>query len=134
MARLPTRTPPRLRSLGLLPCALLAGIAWAGVPEADHGLPDPTRPADARDFAPGAGAPAGPVLQSVLISPQRRVAVIDGQAVPLGGRFGAATLEAVTETEVVLRQGNQRRHLRLFPAVEKGPAARGRGGKTKDKP
>ena len=122
------------RVFAVAPWLLLAGAAWAAGPAAEQGLTDPTRPADARDSAVAAGAPQGPVLQSVLISPGRRIAVIDGQTVPLGGRFGAATLVAVTETEVVLKEGNARRHLRLLPAVEKGAAAQSRGGKPKDRP
>ncbi|HEX6828748.1 MAG TPA: MSHA biogenesis protein MshK [Burkholderiales bacterium] len=121
------------RVFAVAPWLLLAGAAWAAGPAAEQELTDPTRPADVRDSV-AAGAPQGPVLQSVLISPVRRVAVIDGQTVPLGGRFGAATLVAVTETEVVLKEGNARRHLRLLPAVEKGAAAQSRGGKQKDKP
>jgi MSHA biogenesis protein MshK len=122
------------RAFPLAPWALLlAGAVWAAGPEADQALPDPTRPADARE-AMAPGAPSGPVLQSVLISPGRRVAVIDGQTVPLGGKFGAATLVAVTETGVVLREGKETRRLRLFPGAEKGAAARSQGRKAKDKP
>jgi hypothetical protein len=90
-------------------------------------LPDPTRPpAIPQRAAPGASSSpavkmpaAGPVLQSVLISRRaggRRVAVIDGEPVALGGTFHGAVLVRVAETEVELRRGNQRQVLKLFPA------------------
>jgi len=81
-------------------------------------LADPTRP-------PRVGpegevvVPEGPRLQSVLISPTRRVAVIDGKAVVIGGRIGSATLESITESAAVLRYADRRETLRLMPAVDK---------------
>jgi hypothetical protein len=124
----------RRRALRFAPWALLcAGVAWAAGPGGDRELADPTRPAQARDTvtAPGTG---GPVLQSVLIAPGRRLAVIDGQTVSLGGRFGTATLVAVTETGVVLKEGKETRHLQLFPGVEKRAPVRSQGRKSKDQP
>jgi MSHA biogenesis protein MshK len=135
MASRATRILPKRGALALAFWALLAaGIARGEGSGADRGLPDPTRPADARDYGAAGGAPSGPVLQSVLISPERRVAVIDGQAVPLGGRYGAATVTAVTETAVVLKEGGRTRQLRMFPSAEKGAAVPDRGGRAKDKP
>jgi MSHA biogenesis protein MshK len=61
----------------------------------------------------------GPDLQSVLISTTRNVAVINGQTVPLGGKFRDATLTRITESGVELRSGSQIKVLRLFPQVEK---------------
>lgn len=91
--------------------------AWA------QSLPDPTRPPTMpQQAAPGATSSpvaAGPVLQSVLVSRRpggRKVAVIDGEPVALGGTFHGAVLVRVSENEVELRRGNQRQVLKLFAA------------------
>lgn len=97
------------------------GVALASLAAAQGApLADPTRP-------PGAGAQFGAEeartaaarLQSVLISPTRRVAVIDGKAVALGGRVGDATLESLTESAAVLRYADRRETLWLMPGVDK---------------
>jgi hypothetical protein len=86
-------------------------------------LPDPTRPPALLLEPAGEAAPAEPggglVLQSVLIAPDRRAAVIGGRAVPLGAKVGAFTLSAVRETEVTLTGPEGSRTLRLFPGVDK---------------
>ncbi|MDD4929463.1 MAG: hypothetical protein PHP85_09325 [Gallionella sp.] len=64
-----------------------------------------------------ANPPAG--LQSILISRQRRAAIIDGELVALGGKHGDATLIEVNEESVVLRNGQGRQVLSLFPDVIK---------------
>lgn len=104
---------------GLL-CQALS--AHAGVIEL---LPDPTRPAIGIPAAAGAGTGAGnaaqtPVkegLQSVIISPQRRAAVINGIMLELGGKVGDATLVEVRESSVVLQSAQGKRVLELFPGV-----------------
>lgn len=102
---------------------------------------DPTRPPDnwtVPGEVPTAGAEQGPRLQSVLI-PQRGkpVAVISGVTVPLGGRFGEATLSRVSEHEVVLQGADGMTRLYLTPDVRKQvvPPTTGRPGKhVKDVP
>lgn len=85
-------------------------------------MTDPTRPpaslgSEASRFGE---APSGePELQSVLISPLRRIAVISGQTVALGEKFGEARVVKITETEVVLRNGHDVQVLKMFPNVEK---------------
>jgi MSHA biogenesis protein MshK len=93
--------------------------AWAET------LPDPTRP-PAFLFAPadGDGPPAdasggGLVLQSVLIAPNRRSAIIGGRTLSIGDRLGDFTLVRVSEGEVQLRGPEGSRTLKLFPAVTK---------------
>lgn len=83
-------------------------------------LRDPTRP-PAVLYAPddGAGIETGPVLQSVLISRGRRTAVISGQSVKAGDRFGDGRVVRINETEVVLKTGSGLQTLKLFPDVEK---------------
>ncbi|MFZ6750718.1 hypothetical protein [Undibacterium sp. Ren11W] len=86
-------------------------------------LPDPTRP-------PALVMPenateqvvSGPVLQSILIAPHRRVAIISGQAVELNAKYGELTLIRMTETEVVLRNtqnAKETQTLKLFPGIDK---------------
>ncbi len=108
---------------------------------------DPTRPAiglavEAPEGAAAAGG--GNQLQSVMISPTRRSAIINGAVVELGGKYGDAVLMRVAEDEVVLRSGDSRQVLKLHPAVKKvdiveaGPvtpaAARSASPKAKAKP
>jgi MSHA biogenesis protein MshK len=90
-------------------------------------LPDPTQPPAAL-IAAGNGNDEGmavqqPVLQSVMISPARRVAIISGQTVALGGLYQGARLVRISETEVVLRSGNETQMLKLFPELEKQPVS-----------
>jgi MSHA biogenesis protein MshK len=89
-----------------------------------QGLADPTRPpgalAEMTETATGGG---GPVLQSVMLSPTRKVAVISGEMVVLGGSYGGARLVRLTETEAVLQSGGERMVLRLHPQVDKKPAS-----------
>ena len=83
---------------------------------------DPTRPPASLGLAQeGANAaPAtGPVLQSVLISPGRMVAIISGKTVRLGEKFGEARVVKITESEVLLSSGTDLQTLKLFPGIEK---------------
>jgi len=89
-------------------------------------LGDPMRPPAMAAPSPaeeGASRAAGR-LQSVLISPGRRVAVIDGRVVRLGERLGDATLVAISESQVVLQRPDGRETLKLTPVAEKKPAGR----------
>jgi len=93
--------------LALMPTVAAAQIAT-----------DPTRPPTG--FA--AEAPEGAVgnqLQSMMISPTRKAAIINGVVVELGGKYGDAVLMRVAEDEVVLKSGDSRQVLKLHPAVEK---------------
>jgi MSHA biogenesis protein MshK len=113
-----------IRRLHLAALALLLAPLAQAQP-----VQDPMRPAHvapgsvANGATPSAGS-GGPVLQSVLISPARKTAVINGEAVNLGGRFGEATLVKVSETEVVLKSGSTLTTLKLYPNVEKSSVAR----------
>jgi len=81
-------------------------------------LQDPTRPPELI----GQGeetVSSGPVLQSVLIAPDRKVAIISGQAVSLGQRFNGARVVGISETQVVLRNGSELQTLKLFPDIDK---------------
>jgi MSHA biogenesis protein MshK len=98
--------------------AAMLTVAFADAQE----LRDPTRPPALFESDGGqrtSSASAGPVLQSVLISPTRRIAMIDGQALKPGDKFGDARVVKITENEVVLRNGQEVQTLKLFPQVEK---------------
>ena len=93
---------------------------------------DPTRPPAAPGLAQEGTAPAsGPVLQSVLISPGRTVAIISGKAVSIGEKFGEARVVGITESEVQLRNGTDLQTLKLFPGIEKRLTS-GRAGTKPD--
>ncbi len=121
--------------------ALIAATFLFPVAVSAQGLTvDPTRP-PVGYLAIGADAgesDGGPVLQSVMISPTQRSAIISGALVKLGEKYGDAVLTRVVESEVVLRSGGVNRVLKLYPRVDKhesgqgGAAAIPRGGKRRD--
>lgn len=114
--------------------ALAAMLLVPAMAAAQAILIDPTRPpagylATDGEAVEGGGA----MLQSVMISPTQRTAIISGVVVKLGEKYGDAVLVRVAESEVVLRSGSANRVLKLYPGVtkrESGQAATGaqRGG------
>jgi MSHA biogenesis protein MshK len=112
---------------------------------AAESLPDPTRPAidlsggagGAADAAPVETAPQG--LQSTIISPEYRAAIINGKTVRLGGKVGDSRLIEVRENSVVLQNAQGRRVMELFPKVsikqnEVAPQKSGAQEKTTEQP
>lgn len=86
-------------------------------------LPDPTRPpAEISNAGPAPGGqetvPSSSGLQSIIISPVRRAAIINGKTVELGAKFGSAKLIEVNERGVVLLGKQGRQVLSLFPGVQ----------------
>jgi len=79
-------------------------------------LPDPTRPYNA---AKPAITKAGPVLQSVLISPSHQVAIINGERVAVGDQYDGTQLVSLSDGEAVLKGKNGLQTLTLFPGNEK---------------
>jgi MSHA biogenesis protein MshK len=100
-------------------------VALTALSAQAQALRDPTRPPNDAGIQSGEAAPAANQLQSVLISSGRRVAVISGQAVPLGGMYGEAKVVKITETEVVLKKGTETEVLKLYPDVDKELVKRG---------
>lgn len=116
-------------------CTFLPGIAWllsmglwfgyiapTSVHAADLGpLPDPTRPYTGS----AAGAPppeaTGPVLQSTIISPVDRRAVISGRSYRVGDRVDGAVVADIQSYEVTLKRGGRESRLRLLPRLVKDP-------------
>lgn len=64
---------------------------------------------------------AAPRLQSLLIGPSRKYAIINGQLVTVGAAYKDAKLVEVRPTEAVLLSEHGRQTLKLFPDVEKHP-------------
>ena len=93
-------------------------------------LVDPTRP-PMSVAKPGTAEEAPPAtqLQSILISSRRRVAVINGNTVALGDMIGEARVVKISETEVVLRTGEETEVLKMYPGIEKQPVKRGSAGR-----
>lgn len=86
-------------------------------------LPDPTRPLGGRVMAPAptpapVQAPAS-VLQSILVSPQRRLAVINGRTVGIGDHVGDAVVAEILPYEVVLHRNGQEVRMRLMSRLNK---------------
>jgi hypothetical protein len=83
-------------------------------------LNDPTRPpaeAYTGTTADAGGAPPAALLQSVMITPTERTAIIGGERVKLGGNYGGARVVKITESEVVLHSANGSEILRMYPDV-----------------
>lgn len=110
--------------------AVLFGLLWlSALPAWGQDLPDPTRPP--AGIAEGTGGGSGGVgsggmermaptmkgLTSVIISPARCAAIIDGKTVNLGGTHDGARLVEITPGAVVLESGKARRTLELFHGV-----------------
>ncbi len=82
-------------------------------------------PAASTDVAGAPGAtPSGSGLQAVLMSTQRKVAVIDGTVVPLGGPARQGTLSGVSDSLAVLKKNGERDVLLMHPNIDKKPARR----------
>jgi MSHA biogenesis protein MshK len=108
--------------------AVLLALFFYCASASAQAIKDPTRP------PPGLGAvqpstgmqaaPAGPVLQSVILSPTRRAAIISGQLVERGEPYGEAVLAEVGQDYVVLRSGAGTQVLKLYPGTEKRAAGK----------
>lgn len=110
---------------GLKRISAIVALALVSVTSQAEVLPDPTRPAVSLG-APQSGAPASEEkavptddgLRTIIISPDRRSAVINGRQVVLGGKLGNERLMAVCDASVVLQGTEGRREVPLYPGVE----------------
>lgn len=89
-------------SLGVI-CWSVSFIVNAGT------LTDPTQPPASlySNNGEAQNVATGPVLQSVMIGSQYRAAIISGQKVMLGGKYGDATLIRLNDHEAVLRNADK---------------------------
>lgn len=121
---------------------IVAGLSVASVvtAAAAQQLRDPTRPPTY--ISPSTTAEAQEpksdlVLQTVLISPERRNVVINGRLLALGQSISGLKVIAIYESEVLLSGDEGARKLRLFPAVDKRTprvAESDRGGNPRPAP
>jgi MSHA biogenesis protein MshK len=97
----------------ILLVALLSALEAQGAP-----FPDPTQP-PAMTGAAGDANGRGPRVESILIAPDRRLAVIDGEQVTLGSKVAGGAVVRITETEVVVRGADGEHTLRLVPETRR---------------
>jgi len=106
--------------------ALMGGMSSAAAQIAS----DPTQPpvGYATESPELPAASGGLTLQSVLISPSHRAAIISGVMVKEGDKLGDAVLVKVAENEVVLKSAGASQVLKLYPGVDKRELSGERGG------
>lgn len=102
---------------GLLVTSALAAVCGAFNA---HGqiVNDPTRPPPGIYEPESGDAAKGPVLQSIMITSTERSAIIGGERVKLGGKYGDARVINITENEVVLRSPAGTETLRMYPDID----------------
>jgi MSHA biogenesis protein MshK len=101
----------------MMPFVLAAAMLATPIAAAD--LADPTAPPAPPAADGGAVASPGLSLTAIKRSGNKRVAVIGGQEVAVGGRYQDARVVRISESEVVLRRGREITVLKLYPHVEK---------------
>jgi hypothetical protein len=99
----------------VLACALAQGNARAQTA-------DPMQPPGESSARAGAPSSAGTGLQLVIVSPQRKLALIDGSLVHVGGKARNGTLAGVSDSVAVLQKDGSRDVLLMYPNIEKKPA------------
>jgi len=100
---------------------LLALFAGAAPCASAQALVDPTRPPNVVGGEQGVESEPRTELQSVLISRARRVAIINGETVMLGGKVGEARVTKISETEVELTYPDRKEVLKLLDGVARKP-------------
>lgn len=96
----------------------LAGLMAMVASVAAERLPDPTRPAAYEQRSAPAVDTDKPVwrLESLVMGPERRRAMISGEWVEEGGRLGSARVVRIEAEGVVLREGDDTQVVR-WPEV-----------------
>ena len=100
---------------------LLAGVLLIALPAAGSALLDPTRPPSpgrGLSDAPG-GSTGGWRLDSTLVAPDRRVAVINGKQVSEGETVDGARVIDIHQLEVLIQAPGRRMTLQLLPDIVK---------------
>lgn len=117
------------------PCLLLCGLLLVPLPaRADDpmaGLPDPTRPENlvqARQAARSVDI-TRLVLESTLVSPERRLAVVNGKTLAVGDNIDDVKITAITPFEVTAYRNGQQLRMRLLP---RNAVSEKRQGQVKD--
>ncbi len=94
---------PSRHVISLLIGLLLLGVSTPVI--ADEVLRDPTRPYSARAVRT-LNAPVFTV-NAIFSSAERRVAIVNGQRVGVGGRVDGATVVSIDKNQLVLTIGNK---------------------------
>lgn len=112
------RSVYRITLASLVLCVTMPGFA--------DQLSDPTRPWDYKAETSRAAqvVTKEPTLYSTMISPERRIAVIDGEVVQEGERFGDLKVISIRTNQVRLRGPKGYITLKLLPAPIKRAAGK----------
>ena len=102
----------KIRSIYLMICCFFLLLVFQAQVCAES-LPDPTRP---YNVVEPVITDANPVLQSVLISDSRQVAIINGKRVAVGDRYADSQLIHLEDGEAILQGKHGSQKLSLFPA------------------
>jgi MSHA biogenesis protein MshK len=101
----------------------IAAILITALPFTATALDDPTRPPIVHNTDIMVGTDEQPAmlwdLSSILIGPNRRLAVINGQTVTQGDYIGKAQVTAIKAGEVTLTISGEQTHIRLLPVLKK---------------
>lgn len=119
----------RIFPFALSPFLFALFSVQAGLPQVEGELSDPTRPPDYRAAAAGiADAVAAPqwVLKSILISPGRRSAVLNGRAIKKGEQLdNQVTVLDILPGSVLLKGAEGEFSVNLLPTTVKMPVNSG---------
>jgi hypothetical protein len=112
------RDQKKLAVIALIQLLLLAAWVVEAQPAGLEELSDPTRPyvADSRPAKPvsSSSPKSALILQSILISPQGRLAMINGQQVTIGSRLAGAEITDIQPYEVEITRAGKKGRLRLL--------------------
>lgn len=91
------------RKLGIL-IVMLATVP--GVSRAEEALRDPTRPYAAAERVTASSPRI--VVNAIIVSDDRRVAIVNGRRVGIGSSIGSATVIAIEKDQLVLEVNGKR--------------------------
>ena len=107
--------------------AILAAALGLNAASISAGMVDPTRPPSWGAMKPHVMTrKRGLELQTTLVSPGRRIAIISGKSYSVGSRIGSARVTEIRSYEVTLVKAGKVTRLRLMPKVTSAPAEIGR--------
>ncbi|CAK0770195.1 MSHA biogenesis protein MshK [Gammaproteobacteria bacterium] len=111
---------PSMNVLISLTTIYVIGLLLVGHTAQGENLPDPTRPAVGApvEVESGTSTPNAPTLQSILIGPGGRWAIINGRTVAVGDAVGEARLVRIDPDAVTLIHNDTQETLKLFPSVD----------------
>lgn len=89
--------PNKNTETSLIALILLASVSFSAASEI---LRDPTRPYTAREAI--TVAPPRFNVNAIIVSDERRIAIVNGKRVAVGGQVNGATVISIEKTELVL--------------------------------